>query len=138
MNNKIYFVEEAMKKNLFNTSLFSWIDFRIFHIFSNDNVINNKLYELSTKKYINQTIYFPGNLKNITDITDSINWRFLGGLFIIDKNNLIKLVNETSILLNNLDTLTWEVNIWAILEYNNVFNFRWYYSDHNNSLILNI
>jgi hypothetical protein len=138
MNNKIYFVDEAMKKNIFNTSLFSWIDFRIFHIFSNDNLINNKLYELSTKKYINQTIYFPGNLKNITDITDSINWRFLGGLFIIDKNNLIKLVNETSILLNNLDTLTWEVNVWAILEYNNIFNFGWYYSDHNNSLILNI
>jgi len=138
MNNKIYFVEEAMNSNLFNTSIFSWIDFRIYHIFSNDKLINNKLYELSIKKYDNDIKYFPGNLTNINNIIDSINWRFLGGLFIIDKVNINNLVNKISILLNNLDTLTWEVNVWAILEYNNLFSFNWYYSDHNNSLILNI
>jgi hypothetical protein len=138
MNNKIYFVEEAMNANLYLTDIFSWIDFRIFHIFNNDELIYNKLHELSYKIYNKKTIYFPGNLKEKNYIVDSINWRFLGGLFIIDKNSLIKLINETSILINSLNVLTWEVNIWAILEYNNIFDFGWYYSDHNNLLILNI
>ena len=30
MNNKIFFVEEASKVNIFNTEVFAWIDFRIF------------------------------------------------------------------------------------------------------------
>ena len=138
MNNKIYFINEAMEVNLYLTDIFSWIDFRIFHIFSDDTIIYDKLNELSIKNYTNEKIYFPGNLQIKNNIVDSINWRFLGGFFIIDTNNIIKLVNETSILLNNLDKLTWEVNIWSILEHMNIFNFNWYYSDHNNLLILNI
>jgi hypothetical protein len=139
MNNKIYFVEEAMKYNLYFTDTFAWIDFRIFHIFSNDQIIYNKLNELSTSLYQNNVSYFPGNLlPNNNIIINSVNWRFLGGFFILSKNNIIKLIDKTSKLLNNLDILTWEVNIWSILENNKLFNFVWYFADHNNSLILNL
>ena len=171
MNNKIYFVEEAMNINLFSTEIFSWIDFRIFHIFNDDlgtvkcrcqdhplsegglnlanltcsvcankvkppegvltlapHGITKRLQEISTKIYKSDINYFPGasDKKNILEI---INWRFLGGFFIIDKNNINKLVNETTLLLKNINMLTWEVNIWAILEYNNCFNFGWYKAD---------
>jgi hypothetical protein len=138
MNNKIYFVEEAMKTNLYSTDIFAWIDFRVFHIFSNNQSINNKLMELSYNIYKNDITYFPGNLSIIKNIVNSINWRYLGGFFIISKNKIIELVNETTKLLNQLDILTWEVNIWAILEFNKVFDFNWYFSNHNNSLILHI
>jgi hypothetical protein len=139
MNNKIYFLEDAMKINVYSTDTFAWIDFRIFHIFSSDvNDIYYKLNELSIKNYKNPTNYFPGNLKTKKNIVDSINWRFLGGFFILDKNNIIKLTNETTIILNSLDKLTWEVNIWAILEYNQKFDFGWYFGDHNNFIILNL
>lgn len=139
MNNKIYFLEDATKINIYSTDIFAWIDFRIFHIFSNDyNIINNKLNELSTKIYEDTTNYFPGNLKIKKNIVDTINWRFLGGFFILDRNNIIKLANETTLVLNSLDKLTWEVNIWAILEYNKCFEFGWYFADHNNFIILNL
>ena len=96
--------------------------------------ITKRLQEISTKIYKSDINYFPGasDKKNILEI---INWRFLGGFFIIDKNNINKLVNETTLLLKNINMLTWEVNIWAILEYNNCFNFGWYKADHNNSII---
>jgi hypothetical protein len=138
INNKIYFVNEAMNINIYSTEMFSWIDFRIFHIFDDDQKIYNKLDEISVRKFTNQTIFFSGNLSNKNNIVDQVNWRYLGGFFIIDKNNIKILVNETTKILNNLDKLTWEVNIWGILEYENIFNFGWYYSDHNNSLILNL
>lgn len=139
MNNKIYFVEEAMKYNLYLTDTFAWIDFRIFHIFSDDQRIYNKLNELSTNIYQNNVSYFPGNLSpNENIIINSVNWRFLGGFFIVSKNNIIKLIDKTSKLLNNLDILTWEVNVWSILEYNKLYDFEWYFADHNNSLILNL
>jgi len=139
MNNKIYFVEEAMKVNLYSTDVFAWIDFRIFHILS-DNNINYKLQELSTRSYPICDIlsYFPGNLTEIKYLVDLVNWRFLGGFFILNKNAIHKLVTETTQLINNLDTLTWEVNIWAILEFNKKFNFGWYFADHNDLIILNL
>jgi len=137
MNNKIYFVEEAMDINLFNTEIFSWIDFRIFHIFKDDLYMTKKLQEISTKIYESDVNYFPGASDKKNTI-DTINWRFLGGFFILNKNHIKKLVSETTLLLESINTLTWEVNIWAILEYNNRFNFGWYKADHNNSILENL
>jgi hypothetical protein len=128
-----------MKTNIYSTNTFAWIDFRIFHVFSNDyEQLYNKLYELSIRNYEEKSIYFPGNLEVKKNIVDSINWRFLGGFFILDKNSIINLTNETSKLVSNMNRISWEVNIWAILEYNNIFNFGWYFADHNNLLILNL
>jgi len=132
MNNKIYFVQEAMNKYT-ETNYFSWIDFRIFHIFSNDN---EKLISLSNLAYFSKPLYFPGALDNKKYLLDEINWRFLGGFFIINKNIINNLVDETTKLLNNIPILTWEVNIWAILESNNLFDFGWYKADHNQTIIL--
>jgi len=138
MNNKIFFVKEAMDANLFTTDTFAWIDFRIFHIFSDNNIeINKKLNDLSFQLYSTENIisYFPGNLEHKKYIVDFVNWRFLGGFFIMNKNAIIKLIKETTNLLIILPILTWEVNIWAILEHNNLFDFGWYYADHNKSII---
>ena len=132
MNNKIYFVQEVMNKYT-ETNYFSWIDFRIFHIFSNNN---EKLINLSNIAYFSKPLYFPGALHDIKYLLDEINWRFLGGFFIINRNIINNLVNETTKLLSNIPTLTWEVNIWAILEYDNLFDFGWYKADHNQSIIL--
>ena len=135
MNNKIYFVQEVTNKYV-NINYFSWIDFRIFHIFSDDNNINNKLINISNTSHFTKNIYFPGALDDKKYLLDEINWRFLGGFFIINKNIINNLVDETTKLLNNIPTLTWEVNIWAILEYNNSIDFGWYKADHNQSIIL--
>lgn len=133
MNNKIYFIEEAM--NTIDYDYYSWIDFRIFHIFKNLLDIDNKLKKISNKYYFSQLTYFPGAWSMKKNILNEINWRFLGGFFILSKSKINTLVNETTKLLENISTLTWEVNVWAILEYNNLFDFGWYKGDHNENIL---
>jgi len=134
MNNKIIFMERAMNSHLFNTNHYAWIDFRIFHIF-NDN-ISNKLKELSTRNYT-RSAYFPGSIPYIQYELNIINWRFLGGFFILDKEHIIKLKEETLKIFSEINVFTWEVNIWTIIECLKRFDFGWYFADHNDS-ILNI
>ena len=79
---------------------------------------------------------FPGAWGKMNDMLNNINWRFLGGFFIIDKNNLERLIDIFSKYIrdNNLPLL-WEVNYWALIEANNLFNFGWHLGDHNESII---
>jgi hypothetical protein len=134
MNNKIIFMERAMNSNLFNTDHYAWIDFRIFHIFNDYNYISNKLIELSTRNYT-KSVYFPGSATYIKYELNCINWRFLGGFFILDKEHIVKLKEETLKIFSEINVFTWEVNIWSILEYNRIFDFGWYIGDHNNSIL---
>lgn len=130
MNNKIYFVEEV--SNLYNNyTWFSWIDFRIYHILPE----NNKLNKIFTTYNFSYNTYFPGALTNKKYLVDIINWRFLGGFFIINKTKIKDLVKENKKILEELSILTWEVNIWGIIEYNNLFNFGWYLGDHNINIL---
>lgn len=135
MNNKIYFVEEVMNNHDYD--YYSWVDFRIFHIFNNTNIINTKFKKLANTYHFSKSVYFPGAYETPRSsmIIEEINWRFLGGFFIISKSKIKTLVDETTILLESLPKLTWEVNIWSILEYKNLFDFGWYEGDHNESIL---
>jgi hypothetical protein len=136
MNNKIYFVEEVMNK--YDYDYYSWIDFRIFHIFNDTNIINTKFKKLANTYHFSKSAYFPGayNTPRSSMIIEEINWRFLGGFFMISKSKIKTLVDETTKLLESLPKLTWEVNIWSVLEHKNLFNFGWYEGDHNESILL--
>ena len=136
MNNKIFFVQEAIKLNIFNTPHFAWVDFRLFHIFKNDKWASKKLTEIANRTFPDNYVCFPGAWGKMYDMINNINWRFLGGFFIIDKNNLEKLVHIFSKVIrdNNLPLL-WEVNYWALIEANNLFDFGWHLADHNESII---
>lgn len=132
MNNKIFFIEET--KNNYNYNYFAWIDFRIYHILT--PVSDSIFKDIYNTCYFSKSVYFSGALDNIIYDFDRINWRFLGGFFLIEKTKINYLVNETKKLLEKLPVLTWEVNLWSILEYNSVFDFGWYKGDHNNSILL--
>ena len=136
MNNKIFFVQESIELNIFNTHHFAWVDFRLFHIFKNEELVNHKLNEISKKNLPENYVCFPGAWGKMNDMLNNINWRFLGGFFIIDKNNLGRLIDIFSKYIrdNNLPLL-WEVNYWALIEMNNLFDFGWYLGDHNESII---
>ena len=138
MNYKIFFIEDAIQENIFKTNHYAWIDFRIFHIFKNEENIKLKLHDISTRIYPENISYFPGSWENIQNVLDKINWRFLGGFFLLDINNAKKLASETKkILDSDIEILSWETNYWALIEFNKLFNFGWYKADHNDT-ILNI
>jgi len=134
MNNKIYFMDVAEKSNLFNTEYYAWIDFRIFHIFKNEEYVSNKLNQISIKKH-NKKSYFPGALENKINELDQINWRFLGGFFLLQKNEIIILSSLLQEFILNSDRFSWEVNNFAALEYYNKFDFGWYTADHNDTIL---
>jgi hypothetical protein len=136
MNNKIVFMERAMNSNLFTTNHYAWVDFRIFHIFKNNIQCSQRLLKLSTQKYT-KSAYFPGAIPYFSYELNRINWRFLGGFFILDRENIIKLKNETIKIFSEVNILTWEVNIWSILESLERFDFGWYSANHDDT-ILNI
>jgi hypothetical protein len=136
INNKIFFVNEAIKLNLFNTHHYAWIDFGIFHVFKNDEWVSQKLIEISKKNFPENYVCFPGAWPKMYDMIHNVNWRFLGGFFIIDKNNLEKLVHIfLKVIRDNDLPLLWEVNYWALIEANNLFDFGWHLADHNESII---
>jgi hypothetical protein len=134
MNNKILFMERAMNSNLFTTNHYAWIDFRIFHIFKNNTRVSQKLLDLTKRKYT-KSAYFPGAIHYNRCELNEINWRFLGGFFILDRDNIVKLKNETIKIFSSINMLTWEVNIWSILESLKLFDFGWYLADHNDSML---
>ena len=134
MNNKMYFMHITEQTNLYTTDYYAWIDFRIFHIFKKEEDAVNKLKELSIKKYDKQS-YFPGALENKINILDEINWRFLGGFFLLHKEKIKELYTLLSEFVSNSNVFSWEVNNFAALEYNNLFDFGWYIADHNESIL---
>jgi len=135
MNNKIIFMNKARELNIYNTNYFIWVDFRLFHIFKNESVASSSLIDLATKQLI-QKSYFPGALTIKQNKLDDVNWRFLGGVFILDSDSIIKLNQETiDLLSSDIPVFSWEVNNWAIIEYNNKFDFGWYFADHNETIL---
>ena len=136
MNNKIIFMDRARELNVYNTNHFVWLDFRLFHIFKNEIITSSKLIDIATRELTKKS-YFAGGLKTIESKLDEINWRFLGGFFILDSESIIKLKEETIKLLENISVFTWEVNNWAIIEKNTTFDFGWYQADHNDTILIN-
>jgi hypothetical protein len=136
MNNKIIFMDHARKLNIYNTNHFVWLDFRLFHIFKNEIMTSSKLIDIATRELTKKS-YFSGGYKTIKSKLDEINWRFLGGFFILDSESIIKLKEETIKLIESIPIFTWEVNIWAIIEYNTNFDFGWFQADHNDTILFN-
>ena len=121
-----------------------WIDFSIFHIAHNIEdfkyaIIN----QLKNKIYDNIRIASGWNLDinyNVNPYND-IMWYFLGGIFGGSPNNLLLFAdlmkNKCIQIINNYNTLPWEVNIWWLIFNENKELFNSYHGDHNLSMIKN-
>jgi hypothetical protein len=86
-------------------------------------------------------IIIPGctDQKNIF-YTENIDWRFCGGIIYGYKDDLIDFYDINCYyfkqFLYQYKTLVWEVNIWAWLEFIEVFNPHWTFGDHNDTIFM--
>ncbi len=141
MNSKTEFLNDAIKKNYWNSNVFAWIDFSIWGIFNKKEETYENIYKLSKKKFINNFLAFPGCWNKIEEgvICENICWRFCGGFFIGDKHSIIKFhelyLKYFPIFLEKYGKMVWEVNFWTWLETNKLFEPIWYYSNHNDEII---
>lgn len=143
MLSKIEFLKKSIDINPYKSKYFCWFDFSLPYIFKDMNNTLLKIKNISNIQFKDQFIYMPGcwnfKMNNIEYLKNNIVWRFCGGFFIGDKDSLnhFYITSHDYFLrfLYQTKTLVWEVNYWAWLESNGLFNPIWYLADHNDSII---
>jgi hypothetical protein len=141
MNTKVEIVLKA--KELCDDDTLIWIDYGILKLMTNKIRFINKLKIINTLKF--NKIKIPGCWGFGQPFSvESVNWRFCGSLFISPRNLIQEFFQHSKNVLSdfcnlNCYKLTWEVNIWAIVE---MFALKeqidWYFADHNDTMFLNI
>ena len=141
MNMKIECIKKA--NELYPHETFMWIDFGILKIIKNTEVFIDKIRKLNEMKFPKMII--PGCWQIGRPFTvDVIHWRFCGGFFIIPSHYIDTFYGHSKNVLTDFCTqpmykLTWETNVWNIIEiYAERDNIIWYSADHNDSIVLNI
>lgn len=145
MHAKTEFLKDAIDRNIWNSTHFSWIDFNISHIFKyhfNDTL--NYLKFLSSQHFVDNFFTIPGctdkmDLNNMYIWLNNVQWRFCGGFIVGDKQSLIDFYQVCKDRMSEFialhKKLVWEVNYWAWLESSGYISPRWYAADHNDSMI---
>lgn len=132
MNSKLHFINDAL--SIAKTDKLAWIDFGINKILKHSDDAFNRLQfvQLNDKQ-----ILIPGCYEDCRPVNiNSVHWRFCGGLFFGTKNAIIKFIElSNKVLLSLKGRLTWEVNVWALVEQENPALFKWYKADHNDSIV---
>ena len=138
---KTEFMRMGIELNPYDSSQFIWIDFGIYHMIGNDELLNQLVLNLNTSYDYNLIriaggIYFPPSEE---DVYKKVCWCFLGSIFGGENDKLVHFANlmkqkciDTII---NKNTITWEVNIWYLIykEFPELFSI--YISNHNPTMI---
>ncbi len=137
MNSKVEFLDYASilypkKQN------YVWVDAALMKIIQDPTSMKERLQTLQT--YNQPKILFPGYATStpIHELFQKVLWRFLGGFLVIPKTLLPRFRVECDQLLQScisIKKLTWEVNIWAYVEYKHPELFQYYFGDHNDSIV---
>jgi hypothetical protein len=142
MNNKTEFMKIAVEQNYYNHSNFVWIDFGIFHIFKDDEVLFTKSLESLNYEYTEiraGSCWHPSKCYRESLTLNSVTWFFAGGIFGGNKINLLVFSElakkEILEIVEKHNTITWEVNVWyeVYKKYPQLFSL--YECDHNYTLV---
>jgi hypothetical protein len=153
MCHKTEYIKNAIELNPFQTSQFIWIDFGINHVFKSNssadenfsNIIsklNNKIYENVRIASIWHPSIYDENFHGSYDyVYKNIMWFFAGGVFGGEKTALLKFAELTKNMclkvIEEKQTIMWEVNIWFLIFLENKDLFSLYSCDHNSSILEN-
>jgi hypothetical protein len=138
-NLKLEVCYQAIKANIYNTNYFAWIDFGLFHVIKDVDKTTQQLQHLSKTNYVKSHVMFPGCWPKGYDYLNQVNWRFCGGFFLGHQNAILDMWKRYQQFLpqfiNRYNTMLWEVNIWAALEYETDWKPIQYPADHNDTII---
>ena len=147
--NKTEWVRKAIELNPFGTEQFVWIDFGIYHIFNDATVFSKSIEQSVARTYPNVRMagirpihpnISPSSLNPTSPIFDLPMWYFAGGVFGGHKDSLLLFADRVRNKVREFITagrLTWEINIWYALYFQNKELFDIYYCDHNKSILEN-
>jgi hypothetical protein len=143
INNKTYFIRDAVERNPYRTNYFAWIDFGIGHVFYSPDTSYPYLKKLATSIFTKNLLGiagYNGKGEEIEKLMVSPVWRFLGGFLIGDRLSLLNFCSLAAMLFENFyketgGMLTWEVNYWTWVELNSRIHIDWYRAGFNDSII---
>jgi hypothetical protein len=150
--NKTEWMREAIEKNIFNTDQFIWIDFGIYHMFQNDELLEKCVLSATEKSY--QSIRMPNiwyigadhytwDKINPIDFYLDITWYFAGSVFGGDKLSILKFADlmrgKVVSTIYEKKHIMWEINLWYMiyLELIDKKLFNIYFGSHNSGILEN-
>lgn len=145
MCNKTEWVNRVIMMNIFNTSNFVWVDFGIKHVYNDTN--SAFVAQIEKFKHTNFNKIRVGSVWGIDkeytnyDMYQTIVWYFGGGVFGGDACSLKRfalLMKDKCIqIIQNNQTIMWEVNIWYMIYKENKELFDVYKCDHDKTMLDN-
>lgn len=141
MNTKIEFLQKAAA--LTDDPTLIWLDMGLLKIARNKERCIEHLRALHASTF--EKITIPGCWPHMPACdVNRVNWRFCGGLLIIPRRFLSSFYDHSKNVLTDFCTLpiyklTWETNVWSVIEYcAEKENIMWYQADHNDSMIMGL
>lgn len=141
MNTKIDFVVLA-KQNCPDFDHYVWVDGSIFKLFKNIDSSQKLIASISNRKLPLNIMSPCGDKPPLYPIdpvnVDMILWRFLGSIFIMPAQTIELFYDISENIINKLiseNRITWEINIWAIIETFYKRPFLTYRSNHDDSIL---
>lgn len=139
MNTKVEFLKAA--KDIRNNSMnWIWIDYGIMKIMKNPTRVIEHLHDIFQTSYHKITIPGCWSYGHAFSV-DSIHWRFCGGFLILPDAHLLRFYDHHRGVLTDFCTLpqyklTWETNVWSVIEFcAERENIQWYFADHNDTIV---
>jgi hypothetical protein len=129
--------------NPWSSTHFAWIDYNITYLFCQHGT-SDFLRFLNTCVLTSPLLLVPGCKEKGFDENnlDSIQWRFCGAFVLGDKTSIrswfSNYITHLEGFLLTYRKLVWEVVFWAWLENAGHFSPHWYYSGHDDRLLLSI
>jgi hypothetical protein len=144
MCSKTEWLRQAILYDPFKTDHFIWVDFGIRHVFKcSDDEFIMKINNIKHKIYDDIRIghIWDLNVNYSFNIYKDITWYFAGGVLGGGKDELLKFADrvkkECIDIMDNHNTIMWEVNVWYMVYRSNTIKFNPYICDHNDSIIDN-
>jgi hypothetical protein len=133
----VEFIKKAMEYTDDETLI--WIDYGILKIVKQPGRFLQTLREVNAHRFQKWTL--PGCWSFGRSFhVDRIHWRFCGGFFILPRGLVQKFFEHSRAVLRDFCTLpqyklTWETNVWTIIEAcAEKDNMDWYFADHNDTI----
>lgn len=140
MNTKIEFMKKGAALTDHDTLI--WLDIGLLKIATHKERCIERLHAIHRSAYEKITIPGCWSHTSACDV-NIVNWRFCGGLLIMPRSFLDRFYDHSKNVLTDFCTmpiykLTWETNVWSVIEYcAERDNIVWYAADHNDSMIMN-
>jgi len=119
---KTEWVRMAIEKNVYGSQQFIWIDFGIFHMIRNENVLKNGLIQMSTKSYNKLRIATCKFREYVCpyNVYKRLTWNFAGSVFGGDIKSLTTFADITKEkiinTINEKQTIMWELCVWYLIK----------------------